>query len=89
MPSAEGPARGGKKVAKRKVVNSGGKVRKAKVKIDESLFQASETADKNAAVDWAKGAHSDGDSERSILMQLQETGWSAPQSRAIYMLAKK
>ena len=89
-PSPEGPARGSKKSAKRKVVKDGtGKVRKAKVEIDEGLFEANEMADRNAAVDWAKGAVSDGDNERTVMMQLQETGWSAPQSRAIYMLAKK
>jgi hypothetical protein len=31
----------------------------------------------------------DGDTERAILMQLQTTGWSAPQSRAIIDLSNQ
>jgi hypothetical protein len=31
---------------------------------------------------------SDGEQERGVLMQLQETGWTAEQSRAIWNLAK-
>ena len=54
-----------------------------------SIFSQEELADRSAAIDWTKGALKDGDSERSILMQLQTTGWSAPQSRAIIDLSKQ
>jgi hypothetical protein len=53
------------------------------------LFSQDELADRKAAVDWAKQEVSDGEAERSIMMQLQSTGWTAPQSRAIYDLAKR
>ncbi|MBT4066875.1 MAG: hypothetical protein HOE76_06625 [Euryarchaeota archaeon] len=87
-PDPRGPARG-KKVAKRKPIGDGdGKVRKAKVTIDPDLFSQQELGDRVAAVDWTKGALQDGESERTILMQLQTTGWSAPQSRAIIDLSK-
>ncbi len=96
-PDPRGPARGpgamgsvkGKKVAKRRPVNGDGKVRKAKVTIDPELFDKDEMSDRNAAVDWTKSALKEGESERSILMQLQTTGWSAPQSRAIIDLSKQ
>jgi hypothetical protein len=86
-PDPSGPARG-KKVAKRKPVGDG-KVRKTKVAIDPNLFSKEELADRVAAVDWTKGALRDGESERTILMQLQTTGWSAPQSRAIIDLSNQ
>jgi hypothetical protein len=86
-PDPSGPARG-KKVAKRKPVDEG-KVRKTKLEIDPNLFSKEELADRVAAVDWTKGALKDGDSERTILMQLQTTGWSAPQSRAIIDLSNQ
>ena len=85
-----GPARGqsvGKKVAKRKPI--GDKVRKSKLVIDPDLFSQDELKDRVAAVDWTKDALKDGTDERSILMQLQTTGWSAPQSRAIIDLSKQ
>ena len=97
-PDPRGPARGGaaprgpsrgKKVAKRKPVGSDGKIRKTKVTIDPDLFSKDEMSDRVAAIDWTKGALKDGESERSILMQLQTTGWSAPQSRAIIDLSKQ
>ena len=81
-----GPARG-KKVAKRKPI--GGAVRKTKVAIDPDLFSQDEMADRVAAIDWTKNALKDGENERTILMQLQTTGWSAPQSRAIIDLSKQ
>ena len=96
-PDPRGPQRGGspsagasagKKVAKRKPVGEG-RVRKAKVQIDPDLFDTEELADRAAAVDWTKTALRGGISERSILMQLQTTGWSAPQSRAIIDLSKE
>jgi len=86
---ASGGANSGKKVAKRKPVTSDGKVRKAKVVIDPDLFDNDELADRVAAVDWSRSALKQGQSERSILMQLQTTGWSAPQSRAIIDLSKQ
>jgi len=85
-----GPARGpakGKKVAKRKPI--GDKVRKPKLVIDPDLFSQEELGDRLAAVNWTKDALKDGTDERSILMQLQTTGWSAPQSRAIIDLSKQ
>ena len=81
-----GPDRG-KKVAKRKPI--GDKVRKSKLVIDPNLFSKEELVDRVAAVDWTKDALKDGTDERSILMQLQTTGWSAPQSRAIIDLSKQ
>ena len=96
-PDPRGPQRGGspastaaagKKVAKRKPIGDG-KVRKAKVQIDPDLFDTEELADRAAAVDWTKTALKGGITERSILMQLQTTGWSAPQSRAIIDLSKE
>ena len=86
---ASGAATAGKKVAKRKPVSGDGKVRKAKVVIDPDLFDTEELADRAAAVDWTKTALKGGINERSILMQLQTTGWSAPQSRAIIDLSKE
>jgi hypothetical protein len=59
------------------------------VNIPSDLFSQDELADRKAAVDWAKQAVSDGEAERSIMMQLQSTGWTAPQSRAIHDLAKR
>ncbi len=56
--------------------------------IDPDLFTNEELDDRRAAVDWTKGALTEGESERTILMQLQTTGWSAPQSRAIIDLSK-
>ena len=82
MPDPRGPARG-KKVSKRRPIN------KNEVKIDPDLFSSSEIGDRDAAIDWTKGALMDGESERNILMQLQTTGWSAPQSRAIIDLSKR
>ncbi|MCS5537010.1 MAG: hypothetical protein NZ770_02795, partial [Candidatus Poseidoniaceae archaeon] len=85
-----GPASGpeGSKPVTKKAV-SAKKVRKAKVNIPSDLFSQDELADRKAAVDWAKQEVSDGEVERSIMMQLQSTGWTAPQSRAIYDLAKR
>lgn len=97
-PDPRGPQRGnanrsgpsvGRKVAKRKPVSGDGKTRKAKVVIDPDLFDEDEISDRSAAVDWTITALKQGQSERSILMQLQTTGWSAPQSRAIIDLAKQ
>ena len=65
-------------------VNGNGNVRKTKV---VELFNDDKKAEMEAAVEWAIIALSDGESERMIMMSLQEIGWSAPQSRAIYELA--
>ena len=75
-------------MAKRKLVGSEAKSR-AKVTIDPGLFDDDEMEDRAAAVDWTRTALKGGVSERSILMQLQTTGWSAPQSRAIIDLSKQ
>ncbi len=64
------------------------KVRKAKLKVDLSIFEDWQTEDREAAADWARSSLDDGDDERTIMMQLQETGWSAPQSRAIFNIAR-
>jgi hypothetical protein len=53
-----------------------------------SIFEDWQAEDRVAAVDWVEGALAEGDQERTILMQLQETGWTAEQSRAICDLAK-
>ena len=80
-------------MAKKKSVNSvveasSAKVRKAKIQVDLSIFEDWQRADRESAVEWVMGAIADGDQERSVLMQLQETGWTAEQSRAICNLAK-
>ena len=64
------------------------KVRKARIKVDLSIFEDWQTEDRESAADWVRTAIDDGDAERTILMQLQETGWSAPQSRAIFDLGR-
>jgi len=80
------------KVAKKKSVTAqeapSTKVRKAKIHVDLSIFEAWQAEDREAAVDWVVGALADGEEERTMLMQLQETGWSAEQSRAICDLAR-
>ena len=80
------------KVAKKKSVSSTDepqtKVRKAKIRVDLSSFEDWQAEDRDAAVEWVVGAFSEGEEERTMLMQLQETGWSAEQSRAICDLAK-
>ena len=101
--ASSGPARGSgppgraapkpaAKVAKKKSVTtqeaSGTKVRKAKIQVDMSIFEPWQADDREAAVEWVVGALADGEDERTMLMQLQETGWSAEQSRAICDLAR-
>lgn len=81
------------KVAKKRSVNPieeepAAKVRKAKISVDLSIFEDWQTDDRESAVDWVVEALGDGDQERTILMQLQETGWTAEQSRAIFNLAR-
>lgn len=80
------------KVAKKKSVSAqeepSAKVRKAKISVDLSIFEDWQTDDRESAVDWVVEAVGDGELERGILMQLQETGWSAEQSRAIFNLAR-
>lgn len=48
------------------------------------LFRDDKKDEMEAAIQWAVIALSDGDSERMIMMNLQEIGWSPPQSRAIF-----
>ena len=78
------------KVSKKKSVKqvAGKKVRKAAIKVDLSVFEAGQEADRKLAVDWTIEAISQGEQERVILMQLQQTGWNAEQSRAIISLAR-
>tara|TARA_Y100001978_G_C23390979_1_gene290016 strand:- start:113 stop:286 length:174 start_codon:yes stop_codon:yes gene_type:complete len=53
-----------------------------------TLFEEWQADDRDAAVDWVLSELAVGEQERSLLMQLQETGWSAQQSRAIFDLAR-
>ncbi|MCH1442831.1 MAG: hypothetical protein L7U53_03065, partial [Candidatus Poseidoniaceae archaeon] len=64
------------------------KVRKARIEVDLSHFEDWQVDDREAAVDWVVAELGDGEQERTILMQLQETGWTAQQSRAIFDLAR-
>lgn len=64
------------------------KVRKAKLKVDLSIFEDWQADDREAAADWVEESLADGENERTILMQLQQTGWSAPQSRAIFNIGR-
>ena len=62
--------------------------RKATMKVDLSIFERHQTADRESAANWVKQALSDGEEQRNIMMQLQETGWTAEQSRAIFDLGR-
>jgi len=64
------------------------KVRRARINVDMSLFEDWQTDDRDAAVEWVIGELGEGEQERTLLMQLQGTGWSAQQSRAIYDMAR-
>ena len=64
------------------------KVRRARIEVDMSLFEDWQADDRDAAVEWVVGELGEGEQERTLLMQLQGTGWSAQQSRAIYDLAR-
>ena len=64
------------------------KVRKATLNIDLSIFEDWQIEDRESAADWVRSSLDDGDDERSIMMQLQETGWTAPQSRAIFNMGR-
>ena len=64
------------------------KVRRARIEVDMSLFEDWQAEDRDAAVDWVLSELAEGEQERSLLMQLQGTGWSAQQSRAIFDLAR-
>ncbi len=92
-PSPASSSGASQKVAKKKSVSSAeesssAKVRKAKIQVDLSIFEDWQEGDRTSAVDWVVGAFADGEAERTVLMQLQETGWTAEQSRAICNLAK-
>ena len=86
-----------KKVGRRRIepdaapqhdASSGGPTRRrAKVSVDLSMFEESQSADRAAAVAWVVDELGAGGVERTILMQLQSTGWTAEQSRAILDLA--
>ncbi|MEZ8139089.1 MAG: hypothetical protein QMC43_00820, partial [Candidatus Poseidoniaceae archaeon] len=62
--------------------------RKATMKVDLSIFEGHQTADRESAANWVKQALSGGEEQRNIMMQLQETGWTAEQSRAIFDLGR-
>jgi hypothetical protein len=53
------------------------------------LFSKDEMEDRIAALRWAKTALDAGESEKSVSMQLQSTGWSASQSKALIDLSKR
>jgi len=88
-------------IFQQRVLNKPSKSRKGKKKAGEKgngrkgvkskkrLFSKDEISDRTAAVDWARGALEDGESEDSVSVQLQSTGWSVPQSKAIIRLSKK
>ena len=52
------------------------------------IFIDIDVKERDAAIDWVFSSLKEGNSERTILMQLQENGWNAPQSRAIINLGK-
>ena len=64
------------------------KVRRARIEVDMSLFEDWQANDRDAAVEWVIGEIAEGEQERTLLMQLQGTGWSAQQSRAIFDMAR-
>ena len=76
--SKKGNGRAEKKDSNRK----GGK-RKRK------LFSKDEISDRAAAIEWTKATLEGGESEDSIMTQLQSTGWSKAQSRAIIKMSQK
>ena len=81
------------KVAKKRapvaqLEDSKAKVRKARIEVDLDVFDEGQEDDRDAAVEWIVGAIAEGEIERTMLLQLQETGWTAEQSRAIINLAK-
>ncbi|HIG03311.1 MAG TPA: hypothetical protein EYQ53_02865 [Candidatus Poseidoniales archaeon] len=53
------------------------------MKDEVPIFSTSEENDKADAVRWVWEELQENGNERTILMQLQETGWTARQSRAI------
>ena len=71
----------------KKVAKKGGGRKDSKGK--RKLFSKDEINDRAAAVDWTKSTLEDGESEDSIMAQLQSTGWSKAQSRAIIKISKK
>jgi hypothetical protein len=52
------------------------------------MFEADQVSDRRAAVEWVTAELASGGAERTVLMQLQSTGWTAVQSRAIIDLAR-
>ena len=62
--------------------------RKATMRVDLSIFESHQTADRESAANWVMQALSDGEEQRTIMMQLQETGWTAQQSRAIFDMGR-
>ncbi len=75
------------KKANKKAGKKGGSRKGSKGK--RKLFSKDEINDRAAAVDWTKATLEDGESEDSIMAQLQSTGWSKAQSRAIIKISKK
>ena len=52
------------------------------------IFEGVDSVDRDSAIEWVVKSIKNKSSEREILMDLQENGWSAPQSRAIINLGK-
>ena len=67
----------------------GGANKKSGGKGKKRLFSKDEIPDREAAVDWAQTTLEEGESEDSVAEQLQATGWSKAQTRAIIKLSKK
>ena len=53
-----------------------------------NVFASHQIASRDSAVQWVKGQIHAGANERNILMQLQNIGWTAPQSRAILEMGR-
>jgi hypothetical protein len=53
-----------------------------------NVFASHQIASRDSAVQWVKGQIHAGAIERNILMQLQNIGWTAPQSRAILEMGR-
>ena len=86
------PQKSAKKIAKKVKAgesNSGNKVKRAVVQDDEDIFERVDSQTIDYAVMDVISYFDENLSERQILMNLQENGWNAPQSRMLINMAKK
>ena len=86
------PQKSAKKIAKKVKPgesNSGNKVKRAVVQDDEDIFERVDSQTIDYAVMDVISYFDENLSERQILMNLQENGWNAPQSRMLINMAKK